>query len=91
MGYDVPAVYANVSSEIPEEFAVAMKDDQYYIYTDHTGKSGFVGKSWIKPEGLVEITDAETTLVVKGSDVAAIKVALSYANVTIKSIDVTYS
>jgi len=88
MGYDVPAVYANVSSEIPEEFAVAMKDDQYYIYTDHTGKAGFIGKSWIKPEGMVEITDAETTIVVKGSDVAAIKAAMSYAGVIVKKVTV---
>jgi len=88
MGYDVPAVYENVISDIPEELLVAMKDDQYIIFTDSTGKRGFLGMSWIKPESMVEITDSETIVTVKGSDVSKIKLALSYAGLTVKNVQV---
>ena len=88
MGYDVPAVYENVLPDVPEELRVAMKDDQYIVFTDSTGKRGFLGMSWIKPESMVEITDSETVVTVKGSDVAKIKLALSYAGLLIKDVTV---
>lgn len=88
MDFDVPSVYSNVQSDIPEEHRVKMKDDQYIIFTDHTGKRSFLGMSWIKPDSIVELSDSTTTVVVKGNDVSKIKAALSYYNLQVLSTEV---
>lgn len=86
--HDVLSVYENIVGEIPEEFRVKMVDDEYLLFVDETGKQGFLGRSWIKPNGIQELGDAKTTVVINSSDINAILSALHYAGFDVESSNV---
>ena len=88
MGHDVISYYENIKSSIPGEFRVPMEDDDYILIEEKSGKINFLGKSWIKPNGLTVVADTETTIVIKGNDVNTIRTLLAYGGIEILSMEV---